>query len=369
MDNELTRRQFLTAAAGLAVAATNPIRSTASPEQDTPPRLPEKIRVGIIGLDGHYSEITSAARLVPNIRITSIADPRDAVLRRLAGSPDFAAAKTWTDYHKMLASEKLDIVCVCGENGTRAATVRACAERGLPIVTEKPLALRLSDLAAVKRVVNRNHVPLTMLLTMRFAPQYRAMRNVVHSGEIGEVVSMDAQKSYQLGTRPDWMKDRKSYGGTIPYIGIHYVDLMRWISGRELIKAAAFHSNVGVPEIGEMENNTAVIFKLDNRGTASLHMDYLRPATAPTHGNDRLRIVGTKGVIEYQEGQGLTLVTTTQPPIKINELAAVKPLFIDFVESLYQGKPHLISTDDIFRISEIVLKARTAADTNRVVRL
>ena len=128
-----------------------------------------------------------------------------------------------------------------------------------------------------------------MLLTMQFEPEYQAMRNIVRSGRIGEVVSLDAQKSYKLGMRPGWMKVRKSYGGTIPYIGIHLVDLMRWISGRELVEAAAFQSNVGFPEIGEMENNTAVIFKLDNRGTASLHLDYLRPATAPTHGDDRLR--------------------------------------------------------------------------------
>ena len=42
-------------------------------------------------------------------------------------------------------------------------------------------------------------------------------------------------------------------------------------------------------------------------------MDYLRPATAPTHGDDRLRIAGTLGVVEHQEGRGLTLVTTKLP--------------------------------------------------------
>jgi len=144
--------------------------------------------------------------------------------------------------------------------------------------------------------------------------------------------------------------------------------LMRWISGREFTSAAAFHSNVGVPEIGEMENNSAVIFKLDNRGTASLRMDYLRPATAPSHGDDHLRIVGTKGVLEYQQGE-LTLITDTQRPAKVDDLTRVKPLFIDFLESVYGGKPHLIFPADIFRVSEIVLKARDAADANKVVRL
>jgi predicted dehydrogenase len=370
MNNNWTRREFLTAAVSISIAATR--SKSLATDVDAPKRshsLPEKIRVGIIGLEGHYSEITKTAKLLPGIQMSAICDPAAATLEKAIRSPVFASATPWTDYRSMLDREKLDVVAVCGENGTRPAIVKACAERGLPIVAEKPLALTLSDLADVRRAIDRNRVPLTMLLTMRFEAQYPAMRNIVRSGEIGEAVSMDAQKSYQLGNRPEWMKSRKSYGGTIPYIGIHMIDLMRWISGREMVEAAAFHSTVGAPELREMENNSALIFKLDNRGTASLRMDYLRPATAPTHGDDRIRIVGTKGIVEYQEEKGLTLITDSHPSIRITELPSVKPLFIDFLESIYLKTPHAITTADIFRISEIVLKARTAADSGHLVRL
>jgi predicted dehydrogenase len=370
MNNNWTRREFLTAAASISIAAArSKSLASAADEQKALRALPEKIRVGIIGLEGHYSEITKTAKMLPSIQMAAICDPTAAVVEKALRSPVFASATSWTDYRSMLDRERLDIVAVCGENGTRPAIVKAVAERGLPVVTEKPLALTLSDLAEVRRTIARHPVPLSMLLTMRFEAQYPAMRNMVRSGEIGEVVSMDAQKSYQLGSRPDWMKSRKSYGGTIPYIGIHMIDLMRWISGHEMVEAAAFHSTVGAPDLREMENNTALIFKLDNRGTASLRMDYLRPASAPTHGDDRIRIVGTKGIIEYQEEHGLTLITETHPSTRIKELPSVKPLFIDFLESIYLKTLHAITIADIFRISEIVLKARSAADSGRLVRL
>ena len=119
MNKELTRRQFLTAATALAVTGTRQIRVLgASSRKTCLLRLPETIRVGIIGLDGHYSEITNAAKLVPNIRITAIADPNPAALQRAAADPMLAKATAWTDYHKMLGAEKLDIVAVCGQNGT-----------------------------------------------------------------------------------------------------------------------------------------------------------------------------------------------------------------------------------------------------------
>lgn len=355
-----TRRSILqTGGAGLA-------RLLAAPAPR--PALPNPVRVGIIGLDGHYSEVLQAARLLPEIRIVSVAAPTAREVRRAASNPLLAAARHYDDYRRMLDTEKLDVVAVTDSNGQRAASLLACAERGLAIASEKPLAISLEDLDAVKKSVARHRVRLTMLLPMRFEPHYMAMKALVDNGEIGEPVAMGAQKSYKLGPRPEWMKDRRTYGGTIPYIGIHMVDLMRWISRREFVETAAFQSNVGFPHMGQMENNTAVIYRLDNRGTANLRMDYLWPDTAPTHGDDRLRIAGVKGVVEYQGGE-LTLVTAASKPRAITDLPRHPPLFADFVESLYNGKSHLISPEDIYRVTEIVLRSREAAETNRIVKL
>lgn len=330
---------------------------------------PEIVRVGIIGLEGHYSEITSAARVLPAIRVTAIAEHDAGLRQKVSRNPVLAGATFYDDHRTLLEREKLDVVAVCGQNDVRAAIVRACVARRIPVVAEKPLALSLSDLEAVKREVMRNRVPVTMLLPMRFSPPFQEMKQRIGTGEIGEVVSMQGEKSYQLGERPGWMKNHRSYGGTIPFIGIHLVDLIRWLSAREFVAASAFQSNIGFPQIGEMENNATINFQLDNHGTALVRLDYLRPATATTHGDDRVRIAGTKGVIEYRQGDGLTLVTDRMPSHRITELPVGKLLFIDFLDSLYRGKRHLIERDDVFRVTEIVLKARAAAETGRVVRL
>jgi predicted dehydrogenase len=247
--------------------------------------------------------------------------------------------------------------------------VQECAKRKIAIIAEKPIALDLAELGATRKSIEAAHVPFSMLLPMRCDPPYRRMRAVIQSGQIGEVVAMGAQKSYKLGERPDWMKSRRSFGGTIPYIGIHMIDLMRWVSGRDFTAAAAFQSNVGAPQVGEMENNVAVIFSLDNRGTASLRMDYLRPAAAPTHGDDRLRIAGTRGVVEYQQVQGVTLITDSGAPVELKDLPSLQFIFLDFLESIYGGRKHIVSPEEIFRVNEIVLKARDAAEKGQIAAL
>jgi predicted dehydrogenase len=354
----ISRRAFLVAAGGLAIRAA--LAETENAD------LPSGIRVGIIGFAGHYTEVTGIKNL--NVQFVAISDPNAATLERVGRSANLRGARQYADYRKMLATEALDVVAECGENEPRARIVQDCAQRGLAIITEKPLGLNLKELGAVKRAIERHHVPLSMLLTMRCAPPYLAMREIVQQGRIGEVVAMDAQKSYQLGTRPDWMKSRRTFGGTIPYVAIHMLDLMRWISGREFTQVAAFHSNVGSPQIGEMENNAALAFKLDNGGSASMRIDYLRPAAAKSHGDDRLRIVGTRGIVECQS-ERVTLVTENEAPREVSPLPPGKSLFLDFLESIYLGKPHILPVAAIFRISEIVLKAREAADSGKVVRL
>jgi predicted dehydrogenase len=165
------------------------------------------------------------------------------------------------------------------------------------------------------------------------------------------------------------MRKRASFGGTIPYIGVHMVDLMRFTSGREIVETMAFQSRVGYPELGDMENTTATLFRLDNGGTAALRMDYLRPETAPTHGDDRLRLAGTEGVVEYQAANGLTLLTRNEKPRVVTDLPSGQRLFVDFLNAVYHSKPSGLELKDIYRVNEIVLAAREAAERGQIVKV
>jgi hypothetical protein len=98
-------------------------------------------------------------------------------------------------------------------------------------------------------------------------------------------------------------------------------------------------------------------------------MDYLRPDTAPSWGDDRLRLAGTRGVAEYQAATGVTLVAANQAPRQIRDLPPDGSLFLDFLASVYLGKPSGLDLRDIYRVNEIVLAARHSADQHRFMPL
>lgn len=338
----------------------------ARPAAAAPIALPGPVRVGLIGLDGHFGEATRAAELLPQVEITAVTAGTDRERGRGQRDKRLAKARFFDDYRAMLDGEKLDAVCICDQNHMRAETVLACLERKIPTAAEKPLALSLADLGRIRERLDATKTPLTMLLPMRFESHYLGMKAIVDRGDIGEPIALSAQKSYQMGPRADWMKKRETFGGTIPYIGIHVVDLLRFISGRDMVEAAAFHSNTGFPEYGEMENNATISYRLDNGGTASVRLDYLRPEAAGSHGDDRLRVAGSDGVVECMREE-IMLMTDKRELHRVTALPQHAPLFVDFLDSIYNGTKPMLTAEECLRVTEIMLKTRDAADERRVV--
>jgi predicted dehydrogenase len=333
--------------------------------------LPRKLKLGIIGFDGHVDEVLRVLPQLPDVQLVAVADARSdaGAIASSAKNAYVARAHRYPQASEMLEREKLDVVAVCNNDGDRAGAILACAARKLNVIAEKPLGLTRAELDGVYKAVKDNSIALGMLLPMRFDPPYLAMKQIVSSGAIGEVLQMDAQKSYQLGKRPEWQKSAGSYGSTILWIGIHMIDLMTWTSGRRFTEAASFQSRVGFPELRDMETVTASIFRLDNGGTATLRMDYLRPETAPGHGDDRLRLAGTKGVVEYQEGTGVTLMTADGSPRNIRDLPEKQSVFLDFLQATYTNKKPALPWQETVRANEYTLAAHEAARQHRILKV
>src|SRR5438552_2752222 len=174
----LTRRALVFSPAALTAAAAVP---------PAPVRLPRKLRVAILGLDGHVGEIVDQATRLPDIEIVAVSDADSKAVTKLLGKPQLAKAKAYSDARQMLESEKLDLVAICNNNGERAGAILDCIGRNLDVIAEKPFALTTADLNKIKSAASEHHTKLGMLLPMRFDPPYQALRQIVQQGLIGEV--------------------------------------------------------------------------------------------------------------------------------------------------------------------------------------
>ncbi|OGV69784.1 MAG: hypothetical protein A3K19_22335 [Lentisphaerae bacterium RIFOXYB12_FULL_65_16] len=327
------------------------------------------MKVCFVGLKGHQGVALGQLKEA-GCSLVGVCDDNEASLAAVPSWPTATPeTKVFTDCRLMLDTVKPDIVVEAGTDKRRAAVIAACATRGIHVLAEKPLAFTLEELGELQHAVTTCGIQVSMLLTMRFEGAYRLVREQVAAGAVGKVCQASMQKSYRLGNRPEWQRSKETFSGIIPFIGIHALDLIRWTSGCEFTAAMAYQGNTGHPDIRDMEDNACVALKLDNGGSAVARLDYCRPAAAPTHGDDRLRIAGNRGVIESLEcGTRVTLITETEG---LRDLPLPLPgkQFVNFVRSIEKREVCDVSVADCFRMTEVVLKIREAARQGAAVSL
>ena len=334
-----------------------------------PVKFPRKIRLAIIGQDGHLGEILSPLPQLPDVEVVACSDTSEAGLSSLIRKKGLEKAKAFLDQEKMLDEMKPDVVAVVNDDGGRAKSVLACLQRGIHCIAEKPLAIQRADLNKIKRVAKDSKGRLGMLLPLRYAPQFLALREIVDSGEIGEVLLIGGQKSYKRGASSLWKNKRSSYGSTMLWIGPHLVDLFYFAGRQKMTEVFCWQANVMDASIGERENVVGAVFRLANGGVAEMRMDYLRPDAAPTHEDDRLRIAGTKGVVEYTAATGVTVISDSGKARRLESLPPARQIFVEYLDSIYNGKPASLGTEEIFHVSDAIQAAEDSSKNGRPVKI
>lgn len=328
------------------------------------------MRIGMIGLKGHQNVVLKGAAQLGDCQVVAVSDDDQGAVQSLRRKDRLVrGAKEYTGWQHLIDHTEMDVCCLCDENGIRAEQLIALAERNIHIVTEKPLTTTLDDLERVRQALAKSESRLTMLLTMRHEAKYNTMRKLIQDGAIGEVCQATSQKSYRLEERDEWQKHRDRLGGIIPYIGIHATDMMRWLTGLDYTHLAAFHGNNGSPMLKETEDQASVLLRMSNGASATARLDYRRPESAPTHGDDRVRIAGSRGVIESAAHIKDVLLITEEHGTQEISAEPVENLFVGFANAVRSGKPHPISADDCLYITEVVLRARDAADQRQLVEM
>jgi len=327
------------------------------------------LRVALIGSAGHINYVTDGLRALPDAVLCALApgcpeeDPER--LRRLAGT----TARFYADYRELLAAEHPDIAAVSPPFHRHAEVTCAALRAGAAVYCEKPLALTLASLDQVRATLAETRRPLGIMLNYRYIPAFVTARRLVGEGAIGEPTVGYAQKSYKRGVRPDAYRQRSTFGGITPWVGIHAIDFLRWVSGREYRSVMARHVKLHQPDYPGMEDAATCLYELDNGGSVVMSFDFLRPAGAPTHGDDRLRLLGDRGALEVHGEQSLELITAQG----VQTVPLDTPLhgpFADFARAV-QDPAHrcAITAAEAVRVTEIALKTRDAADSGLRVAL
>lgn len=324
-------------------------------------------KVAFVGKRGHLGYAMRGMKLLKDsaVAVGVTADGGDdpkQVQTIVEGNTGYPVP-VFTDYVSMLDATTPDVLVVNGAFETHAAISIEALKRNIHVFCEKPIALNLEDLAAVEEAyaAARPGTSIISMVGLRSEAPMRTAFEAVRSGVAGKVKMVSARKSYKLGERPDFYKKRESYGGTIPWVGSHALDLMLYFGGAtDFEHIYAFHNREDNHDNGELEMCAVCCGRLNNGVITSCTIDYLRPQAAATHGDDRVRVAGTDGVIEVAEGE---VVLLNKDGRKVLPLLPARELFCDFMRHISCEEEPPVTAEETFALTRACLMARDFADT------
>lgn len=328
------------------------------------------MRICMIGdCGGHISSVFHGTKGPNDYVGVSVASEFEAVdaLRRYAAGKGFSIPY-FPDWREMLLTVRPDIVAVDTVFSRHAEVTAFALEHGIHVFSEKPAATELSDLEKIRRAWEKSGAVLFSMLTARFDPWFYTARRLIDEGAVGDILMAGGQKSYKLGARPPFFQKRETYGGTIPWVAIHSIDQILWLTGKRCENVFARHSVQGNRVGGELEMTSLISMGLAGDVPAYVHADYCRPAHAPTHGDDRIRVAGTKGVLEVREDKVFLINESDTGEIPVPNQTPV-PIFDGFLEVLEGSEDPLYRDCDGLYSTCVALSARESADTGRLISL
>ena len=330
--------------------------------------MEKKLKLALIGARGHVGYVLRVLKDLPEVSVCAVssgssesAEPLAGNCRNLGQDP-----KIYNDYISMLDNEKPDIVSVCGPFELHAKMCCDCLERNISVFCEKPIALSLEELEQIRAAYDKcdkEKVKIISMVGFRGEAPFRTAYDAVSKGLIGKVKMINTRKSYKLGNRAAYYHKRETYGGTIPWVGSHALDWILWFGKADFKSIYAVHDTADNGGNGDLEMTALVSCVLENNVMASASIEYLRPAAAPTHGDDQVRVAGTRGVVEVMHGK-VTLITSEE--YKELELLPERGIFYDFARHILYGEPCIVDAEETFELTRACLAARDFADRNKI---
>lgn len=240
MKERIDRRDFVksvgTAAAGVLVAGSLPVSA----------RPNARRRYAIVGTGHRATGMWGkdvAQRYSAELEFVGLCDKnvkRAEAGRKLIG----VECPTFTNFDEMLEKSKPDVVMVTTMDSTHHMFITRALEKGIDVITEKPMVTEASQCQSVLDAEKKYNRNITVAFNYRYAPKHEKIKQIIQSGEIGRVTSVDFSWYLDTTHGADYFRRwhrLKSGGGSLwVHKATHHFDLVNWWLAADPVEVTAY---------------------------------------------------------------------------------------------------------------------------------
>lgn len=223
------------------------------------------LRIGIVGLGNAGSALLPAINKHRNVSVTAACGRSKERLEKFAQNYD---AHTFFSVEDMCKSNVLDAVYIASPTELHAEHVSIAIKHKKHVIVEKPMAVTLEESTMLIEAAKRNDVQLIVGHSHSFEPPIQKIREIVKSGELGNVKMINNWYFNDWMYRPRTPDELDTnLGGGITYRqGSHQFDIIRYIGGGMIRSVRAMTGRWD--EKRDTEGAHAVFLEFEN-GTAA----------------------------------------------------------------------------------------------------
>lgn len=185
------------------------------------------LKVGLVGVGGISGAHIPAWDKMEDVELVALCDIRPERMEKYEGK------RCYTDFEEMLANETLDILDICLPTYLHADFAVKAMEKGINVLTEKPISLKEEDIDRVYSTAKKNNVKFMVAQVLRFWPEYEVLKEIYDTKKYGKLLSGTMTR---LGHKPRWSWDNwmmdEQRSGLVPFdLHIHDLDFMVYAFG------------------------------------------------------------------------------------------------------------------------------------------
>lgn len=267
------------------------------------------IHVGLIGGGNISGTHARACCAIPGVDVSAIYGINAEKVALLSREHN---AKPYQDFDTFLAHRPMELVIIGSPSGLHATQGVAAAQRGLHVLTEKPIEISTARADELIDAARQAGIKLGVIFQDRMKPDIRRLKQWIEQGVLGKPVLIDARVKWHRP--PEYYKDSKwrgtlalDGGGALINQGVHTVDLLLWLLGDvarlQARTATALHKI-------EAEDTVAAILEFANGALGALQAT---TAAYPGYAR-RVEISGTEGTVILEHDRIVAVDLRTPPP-------------------------------------------------------
>ncbi|MGH2561683.1 MAG: Gfo/Idh/MocA family protein [Thermomicrobiales bacterium] len=341
----------------------------------------KQIRIAQLGVaQPHAAGYRATMRLMPEVVLVAGYD-LDLGAARGELQREGVAYRLYDDVAALLEAERPEAVIICLPPALTPSAIALAADAGCHVLAEKPCACTADGFLPAMAAIERAGVQFATGYLRRASPIAREMKKIAAGGQLGRLTSAEISMATTCVSRrnPDhWLFRREmSGGGILHWLGCHWIDLLWFVTEREVVAVGAMLDTLSGEAI-DVED-TAVVTLRDASGMlATLNCAYVLD-----QGPDQIAINlrGTLGWLAW-DGVGPELrVRSTHPdwataptrtlrfePDPVGGYGGAMGIHVlrRFIASCRDGTPPLFTPADALRVLDA---AEESSRTGRLVEL